>query len=181
MSRLAKPAAVAVLVAAIATVLAFLIDPAPAQDTPIDGYVARLSVDDHYNSKGVRLDNVAAIIRQDRANFHKFGIRDPEDESDGFFSNKGNRALLEKMLRKGKTPGWVYDAIVNDTPLIQVTVYNDFVEVAILDENSGAGGAPAGGNPPVADGGGMPASGGAIGDVEPNTFPANKANGALEK
>ena len=74
MSRLAKPAAVAVLVAAIATVLAFLIDPAPAQDTPIDGYVARLSVDDHYNSKGVRLDNVAAIIRQDRANVHRFGV-----------------------------------------------------------------------------------------------------------
>ena len=147
----------------------------------LDSYTAYIGIEDLHNSKGARLTQPWQVLRQDRANFHKFGIRDPEDESDGFFSNKGNRALLEKMLRKGKTPGWVYDAIVNDTPLIQVTVYNDFVEVAILDENSGAGGAPAGGNPPVADGGGMPASGGAIGDVEPNTFPANKANGALEK
>ncbi|MCB1481759.1 MAG: hypothetical protein KDJ55_07285 [Rhodobiaceae bacterium] len=171
MSRLARPAAMLALAAAIAIVLAFLINPAPAGDNPLDGYVARLSVDDHYNSNGVRLDNVAAIIRQDRANYHKFGVRDPEDEPDGFFSNVHNRALLEDMLRGGNTPGWVYDAIVNDTPLIQVTVYEGYVEVAILDENTGGGGAP------PAMGGGGTGAGGAVGDVEPNSFPSNAAGG----
>ena len=48
-------------------------------------YVARLSAKDHFNSSGGRLDSAAAIIRQDRANFHKFGRRDAEDELDYSF------------------------------------------------------------------------------------------------
>ncbi len=51
----------------------------------VDSYVARLSAQDHFNSKGVRLESVAAIIRQDRANYHKFNLRDPEDTYDGVF------------------------------------------------------------------------------------------------
>jgi hypothetical protein len=42
-------------------------------------YTARLSPADHYNSNGVRLHSAAAIIRQDRANYYVYGIRDSED------------------------------------------------------------------------------------------------------
>jgi hypothetical protein len=38
-----------------------------------------LSEQDHLNSNEQRLTTAAAIIRQDRANFHRFGLRDPAD------------------------------------------------------------------------------------------------------
>jgi hypothetical protein len=47
----------------------------------IESYVARLSEADHFNSAGQ-----AAIIRQDRANFHRFGIKNPEDKSAAVFA-----------------------------------------------------------------------------------------------
>jgi hypothetical protein len=68
----------------------------------IGTYVARLSEADHFNSQGRRLTSAAAIIRQDRANYHRLGIRDPEDEDDPFFADEKNRAALEQMLERGR-------------------------------------------------------------------------------
>lgn len=95
----------------------------------LETYVARLGTDDHFNSKGARLRSVAAIIRQDRANFHKFGIRDFEDQGDRFFSSKSNRARLEAMLNKGFMSKQTRSAIVNGTPVITVNIYSDYIEV----------------------------------------------------
>src|SRR5256886_13583841 len=53
----------------------------------VESYVAFLSEADHFNSSGERLRTAAAIIRQDRANFHRFGRRDQADESDSFFAD----------------------------------------------------------------------------------------------
>src|SRR6266566_2501528 len=64
----------------------------------VESYSARLSPRDHYNSNGERLRSAAAIIRQDRANFYVYGLRDNEDEPDPYFSSKVNRARLEQML-----------------------------------------------------------------------------------
>jgi hypothetical protein len=102
-----------------------------AQSPPLETYVARLSVQDHYNSNGVRLTTAAAIIRQDRANYYEFGKRDPEDTPDAFFSSKENRARLEQMLLHGAISRETNDEIVNGTPLIVVKVWNDFVDVAV--------------------------------------------------
>ncbi len=108
--------------------------PASAQQL-IESYTARLSSADHFNSSGERLTSPAAIIRQDRANFHKFGIRDPEDEGDRYFSDMANRALMERLLERGRTSGSARRAIVNGTPLIRVDVYDGprgaFVEVSV--------------------------------------------------
>ncbi|MEM7775905.1 MAG: hypothetical protein AAF732_09875 [Pseudomonadota bacterium] len=119
----------------IASVLALLAGPAHAQ-TLIESYVAHLSERDHFNSRGDRLRSAAAIIRQDRANFHRFGLRDPSDESDGFFSLKSNRGRLERLLRRGRAAPGVVNRIVNGTPFIRVNVYRsasgqDFVEVLV--------------------------------------------------
>ncbi|NOQ34796.1 MAG: hypothetical protein GQ569_02760 [Methylococcaceae bacterium] len=95
----------------------------------LETYTARLGTDDHYNSKGKRLRSVAAIIRQDRANFHKFGIRDFEDQGDRFFASKGKRARLESMLNRGSMSRETRNAIVNGTPLITVNIYTDYIEV----------------------------------------------------
>ena len=89
---------------------------------PIERYTARLGPRDHFNSQGVRLSSPAAIIRQDRANFHQFGVRDPEDEGDEFFSSKENRERLERMLDSAWVASDIARVVVNDTPLVDVTV-----------------------------------------------------------
>lgn len=97
----------------------------------IDTYRARLSNQDHYNSSGTQLNSAAAIIRQDRANFYLFGKMDPEDESDAFFNDKGNRARLEKMLSRGMLSEDDLDIIVNGRPVIRVDIHQDHVEVTV--------------------------------------------------
>jgi hypothetical protein len=103
----------------------------------IGSYVARLSEIDHFNSIGQRLTSAAAIIRQDRANVHRYGKRDLDDESDTFFAEEGNRAVLEQMLDRGRADPGVLSRIVNGTPRIRVDIYRGvdgpFVRVTFLD------------------------------------------------
>lgn len=97
-------------------------------------YTARLSPADHYNSNGVRLRSAAAIIRQDRANYYVYGIRDSEDEPDSFFSVKRNRERMEQMLENGRaTPDAIY-RIVNGTPLIRVDIYSTGINVTVVSD-----------------------------------------------
>ena len=106
-------------------------------DTQICSYVARLSERDHSASDGFRLKDAASIIRQDRANVHKFGRRDEEDESDNFFSSVRNREDLENMVKRRKLPSAVSAAIVRGTPLVQVEVLQSdagyrYIQVTLL-------------------------------------------------
>lgn len=109
----------------------------------IGSYNAYLSRADHYNSQGERLTTAAAIIRQDRANFHKFGVQDPQDESDSYFDNVNNRAVLERMLNDGTSDPGVLSRIVNGNVMIHVDIYRsrhhgDYV-VVTLGSNAGGG------------------------------------------
>lgn len=101
-------------------------------------YSARLSRQDHYASDGVPLESPAAVIRQDRANYHKFHRPDTEDDGDSFFDSAEHRALLERALERGHTPRTAYRAIMQGTPYITVTVYRDrdgyYVDVKIAGE-----------------------------------------------
>jgi len=92
-------------------------------DVLLESYSAVLSERDHLNSNGDRLDNAAAIIRQDRANFHKLGKRDPGDESDKFFASADNRDFLEQLLNRGHSKPATLRSIVNGTPTITVSIY----------------------------------------------------------
>lgn len=58
-------------------------------------FVADIQMHDLYSSAGVKLSTAQQVLRQDRANVHKFGKRDGSDTVDGFFSDAGNRAILE--------------------------------------------------------------------------------------
>jgi hypothetical protein len=100
----------------------------------VETYTARLSARDHYNSNGVRLRSAAAIIRQDRANFYVYGLRDSEDEPDPYFSSKNNRARLEELLENGRTTPDAIDRIANGTPLIRVDIYATGISVTILSD-----------------------------------------------
>jgi hypothetical protein len=103
----------------------------------IESYTALLSEADHFNSSGQRLTSAAAIIRQDRANYYRYGVRDPDDEGDQFFADEGNCAVLEQMLDRGRADPGVLSRIVNGTPRIRVDIYRGadgpFVRVTLLD------------------------------------------------
>lgn len=109
--------------------------PAQAQEL-LERYTARLSEADHFSSKGARLGTAAGILRQDRANFHRFGVRDSEDSGDEFFSDAKNRDLMERLLLAGRISGSARDAIVNGTPTVTVSIYRihgvkDYVQVEV--------------------------------------------------
>ncbi|SMC84777.1 hypothetical protein [Rhizobium sp. RU36D] len=99
---------------------------------PIESYCATLSEDDHHASDGYELRDAAAIIRQDRANYHQFGVRDPGDENDSTFSSKANRARLEQMLKRGSMDRSVRNAIVNGTPDVCIDVYRNYINVTLM-------------------------------------------------
>lgn len=117
-----------------ALLIAVAVSPATACDLR-ESYIARLGPADHFNSSGERLNSAAAIIRQDRANYHQFGKRDREDEGDGFFASKDNRATLERMLENGQSSEAAIDAVVNGTPLVEVMICRgnrgDFINVVL--------------------------------------------------
>jgi len=108
-------------------------------DELLESYTARLSTRDHFNSGGARLTSAAAIIRQDRANYHKFGKRDAEDEYDRFFASVENRGLMERQLNRGQSDPGVLRAIVRGTPLVQVSIFRsastgqDYVTVTLVE------------------------------------------------
>jgi hypothetical protein len=98
----------------------------------LESYVALLSERDHFNSSGKRLTSAAAIIRQDRANFHRFNRGDAADEWDSFFGSSENRARLERMLNNGSASRATLRRIVNGTPMIRVDIYRNSVDVAVF-------------------------------------------------
>jgi hypothetical protein len=111
----------------------------------VDIYRARLSYWDHFNHKCyeydgdpddvdgcVQLKSAAGIVRQDRANYHKFDVRDREDRDDMGFDVKSERAELAKLL-KDQISKKDARIIRNRTPLVEVTVWPDRAEVKILD------------------------------------------------
>jgi S1-C subfamily serine protease len=109
----------------------------------IGSYTALLSDADHFSSRGQRLTTAAAVIRQNRANFHRFGIRSPEDQDDPFFGDERNRAALERMLDRGRAEPGVIDRIVNGPPvLVRVDIFRDtsgpFIQVRLLDNSQPA-------------------------------------------
>jgi hypothetical protein len=122
-----------IVAALVATVVA---TPVRAQML-VESYTAFLSEADHFNSNGQRLTSAAAIIRQDRANYHRFGHGDPGEEGDSFFASIDNRAALERMLERGRSSPGAINAIVNRTPLVRVDIYRDgeghFIRVTVLN------------------------------------------------
>ena len=107
-----------------------------ASATALCSYQARISDNDKKNSSGASLNNgankstVAAFIRQDRANYHQFNLRDPEDQSDCNFSTKENRAKIDSLIKNSNIDQAVINQITSDNPIIKVDVFSDKLEIA---------------------------------------------------
>jgi hypothetical protein len=118
----------------VAVLLAvFVPTTALAQGRVLADYTARISAQDHVNSVGDRLDTAAAILRQDRANYHRFDQPDPEDEGDAVFDDRHERGRIERLMSRGVVRPDTSRAIINGTPLVRVTVYPTRMDVEILE------------------------------------------------
>lgn len=122
---------VSVTACALLTTIIFAV-PADA-DEFLGSYVARITQDDKHASDGYPLDTAAQMVRQDRANWHKFGRGDAEDEDDPWFGSAEARSRLERMLNRGGAMSQATKrAITRGQPVIRVAVYRQSVRVEIL-------------------------------------------------
>ena len=110
-----------------------LSSPVLAQGRVLADYTARISAQDKVNSAGERLDTVGAILRQDRANYHRFGHPDAEDEADAFFTDAHARGRFERLLSRGLVRPATARAIIHGTPLVQVRVFATRAYVEIVE------------------------------------------------
>ena len=85
--------------ALVLALAAFTAAPAAQAQEIIAEYFTLLGPRDFYNSNGVRLTDTCAIIQQDRANFHRFGIRDDLDQGDPVFGDRAMRAMIPQICR----------------------------------------------------------------------------------
>jgi len=113
--------------------------PASAQNI-VEFYQTWIGPEDFFNSSGARLSDPCTIVRQERANFHRFGIRHPGDESDALFGNPGNRAWMEGKCRFRSSGGWVLDHLRRGEPVyIRVHVIGSGGRLSHLEILEGAG------------------------------------------
>lgn len=105
-----------------ATCMSFAIAPVRA-DEWLESYVAYLSDNDHYNSRGVPLRDAASILAQDRANVHRFNQWDAEDESDKFFTTTARRQMMSAMLNRGGVSQQTRNTIVKFDMMVLVNVW----------------------------------------------------------
>lgn len=120
----------------LAAALAALSAVPAAADELIGSYSAYIGEDDLYNSNGDRLRQPWQILRQDRANFHKYGISQRGDEDDDFFASAENRANMEYMVQHGKIARSAAKALVRGGVMVTVEIYGsggtgDFVNVTV--------------------------------------------------
>jgi len=99
-------------------------------------YRAWLSAQDHSSSKGVPISKAAVILRQDRANVHKFGKADAGDTMDSWFGNKNARADLVNGNLNIIFEEGVEDIIESWTPYVQVVLSEQTVFVSVLEKGA---------------------------------------------
>ncbi|MEM9795312.1 MAG: hypothetical protein AAF919_02415 [Pseudomonadota bacterium] len=98
----------------------------PAQASEMDGsYLAVIGPSDLTNSRGERLRRPAQVLRQDRANVHRFGIRQEGDDIDPFFDRPEKRNEIDAMLGRGQITPEVGRAILAGDVSIFVRVYHN--------------------------------------------------------
>ena len=65
-------------------------------------YLAWLDARDTVTSRGVKLKSFGAVLAQDRANFHQFGIRQDLDTDDPVFGSRDMREKLPDFYKAGR-------------------------------------------------------------------------------
>ena len=105
----------------VAAVIAALALPAHAQQ--IGAYHAEIGPEDRRNSRGVALGDPGAILQQDRANVHRFGIRHGGDDVDGFFGDRGLRSRIPQLLAAGPRDPLIERLLVSEDWNVGIVVF----------------------------------------------------------
>ena len=124
------------VLAAVVLACTGLAGAAQAQEV-VGSYAAYIGEDDLYNSQGERLTEPWQVLRQDRANYHKFKIRQRGDEGDPFFSDVNNRAAMEQMVMNGSIEAHAARDLLRGGATVYVTIYGhkgrgDYVDVTVV-------------------------------------------------
>jgi len=104
-----------------------------AADEVIASYAATIGIDDLYNSNGERLTAPWQVLRQDRANYHRYGIRQPGDEWDPVFDNVAARAAFESMLARGMISPDARADIMRGNATVYVTIWGNGMAATYVD------------------------------------------------
>lgn len=88
-------------------------------------YSAVLGVNDFTNSSGARLGDLCAIVQQDRANYHRFNLRDASDSGDRYFGSREARARIAGQCILGDGYGYIRRDVLNGVPRF-VNIYGQF-------------------------------------------------------
>lgn len=113
----------------------------------ITEYSAYIGFDDLTNSSGARLTQPWQVVRQDRANVHRFRIRQQGDDVDPIFGSIDARGQLERLIQAGFISETAASAILRGNVRLRVSVFGDGgfpqrVEVQVWDEPSVTATAP---------------------------------------
>lgn len=83
------------LIFKLATALLFCAPAVGRAESLLVEYFTLLGPADAYNSRGLPLDDLCAILQQDRANWHRFQRREEYDEGDLFFDTAERRSQIQ--------------------------------------------------------------------------------------
>jgi len=86
----------------IAAALAVCLASPVLSDEVIAEYLTWLDARDTVSSGGVKLGSFGAVLAQDRANFHRFGIRQDLDSTDPLFGAREMRSKLPQLYEAGR-------------------------------------------------------------------------------
>ncbi|WP_259772810.1 hypothetical protein [Aliiroseovarius crassostreae] len=92
-------------------------------DELIGAYRAYIGKADLTSSKGARLREPWQVLRQDRANYHRFGVSQSGDEWDPFFGSIDNRAIMEQMVKNGSIDPKAARNLVQGGATVYVRIY----------------------------------------------------------
>jgi hypothetical protein len=102
-----------------------LIAPLAQAQSAMASYTAYIGNQDLYNSNGLRLSEPWQVLRQDRANYHRFNVRQAGDDWDPLFSNANNRALLEQAIQNSYISPEFRSMIMSGGATVHVDVYGN--------------------------------------------------------
>ena len=110
-------------------------------DEEIASYLTWLGPKDMQTSHGVKLQSFGDILAQDRANYHRFGVRDQLDTSDPIFGNREMRSKLPAFFKAGRqVEKYIRDNVLSGKGhYVFVRVMGEKGRVTHVDVYEGAG------------------------------------------
>jgi hypothetical protein len=111
-----------------------------AAQQQLGSYYALLGPRDMVNSRGERLTDICQVVQQDRANWHRFGLRDEYDTGDPFFGSVEARQVISQICVLPPQYDYIRREVLGGTPrFVYVQVFGSGGRITSIVVNEGAG------------------------------------------